>query len=122
MTSPLPNVPSPQQLRAWLAKHGWRAAPEYSDDGADAFEGDQRDDDGEALRVFVPTAVLHPDYLAQVRLLLLGLATLTHTSEEALLAEIVADRPPRYPGIDEYRSRMRATGMVAPRPAGKKAA
>lgn len=96
MTQPVSDIPSPQQLRAWLEGHGWRPAPQYSDEGAEAFEGDLCDDDGEVLRVFVPTAVPHPDYLTQVKLLLLGLSTVTKTPEDELLTEIVARPTPRY--------------------------
>jgi hypothetical protein len=84
-------LPEPEQIRAYLSKHGWTGESTPPAD-VEMFTFGDLSDDGEPITVFVPDSSIVIDYPLQVADILVTVAGMEERSEEAVGSDILAEK------------------------------
>jgi hypothetical protein len=84
-------LPEPEQISAYLRSHGWRGENPLPPDG-EIFTYSELSDDGEPITVLVPGSSSVIFYPLRVKDVLVTVAGMEERSEEAVLADILAEK------------------------------
>jgi hypothetical protein len=90
------RLPTPEQMHAWLAAHGWTPESPLPKDPEDGiiFTFDQRSDDDEEITVIAPrTVAATPRYGLRVRDIVASAAGFSGRPEAEVYEEMLAMRP-----------------------------